>query len=113
MGIGMARFERHVYDPKLGLPANVGLYQAKPPSLLDVPTDMKAAAVDKPDPQSPMGTKGMGEPPMGAAAAAVICAVSDALGGVYFNRSPVSTDMIVNALFKRPPAHKPLQVNSV
>jgi len=113
MGIGMARFERHVYDPKLGLPANVGLYQAKPPSLLDVPTDMKAAAVDKPDPQSPMGTKGMGEPPMGAAAAAVICAISDALGGVYFNRSPVSTDMIVNALFKRPPAHKPLQVNSV
>ena len=89
MGIGMARFERHVYDPKLGLPANVGLYQAKPPSLLDVPTDMKAAA------------------------AAVICAISDALGGVYFNRSPVSTDMIVNALFKRPPAHKPLQVNSV
>jgi CO/xanthine dehydrogenase Mo-binding subunit len=113
MGIGMARFERHVYDPKLGLPANVGLYQAKPPSLLDVPSDMKAAAVDKPDPQSPMGTKGMGEPPMGAAAAAVICAISDALGGVYFNRSPVSTDMIVNALYNRPPAHKPLQVNSV
>jgi xanthine dehydrogenase molybdenum-binding subunit len=113
MGIGMARFERHVYDPKLGLPANVGLYQAKPPSLLDVPSDMKAAAVDKPDPQSPMGTKGMGEPPMGAAAAAVICAISDALGGVYFNRSPVSTDMIVNALYKRPPAHKPLQVNTV
>jgi CO/xanthine dehydrogenase Mo-binding subunit len=41
MGIGMARFERHVYDPKLGLPANVGLYQAKPPSLLDVPTDRR------------------------------------------------------------------------
>jgi xanthine dehydrogenase molybdenum-binding subunit len=113
MGFGMARFERHVYDPKLGLPANVGLYQAKPPSYLDVPAEMHAAWVDKPDPQSPMGTKGMGEPPLGASASAVVCAISDALGGHYFYRTPISPDMIINALAKRPPAHKPLQVNSV
>jgi CO/xanthine dehydrogenase Mo-binding subunit len=113
MGIGMALMERHVYDPKLGLPASVGLYQTKPPSYLDVPADMKAAAVDKPDGQSPMGTKGVGEPPLGSAAAAVICAISDAMGGVVFNRSPVSPDMIINALNKQPPAHKPLQVNTV
>jgi xanthine dehydrogenase molybdenum-binding subunit len=113
MGIGMARFERHVYDQKLGLPASVGLYQAKPPSYLDVPAEMHAATIDQPDPQSPMGTKGMGEPPLGAAAAAVICAISDALGGTTFNRSPVSPDMILAALNKLPPAHKPLQVNTV
>ncbi|HTY68782.1 MAG TPA: xanthine dehydrogenase family protein molybdopterin-binding subunit [Alphaproteobacteria bacterium] len=113
MGIGMARMERHVYDPKLGLPANVGLYQTKPPSYLDVPAEMKAAAVDKPDGQSPMGTKGMGEPPLGSAAAAVICAISDALGGTVFNRTPVSPDMILSSLNNMPQAHKPLQVNTV
>src|SRR5690606_3301129 len=34
MGIGLAGLERVVYDPQNGLPANVGLYQAKPPSYL-------------------------------------------------------------------------------
>jgi hypothetical protein len=35
------------------------------------------------------------------------------MGGYLFNRTPVSTDMILNALSGRPQAHKPLQVNSV
>jgi CO/xanthine dehydrogenase Mo-binding subunit len=48
---------------------------------------------------------------MGAAAAAVICAISDALGGVYFNRSPVTLDMILNAAEGRAPSHKPLDVD--
>lgn len=113
MGFGMARLERHVYDPKLGLPASVTLYQTKPPSYLDIPADMKADAVDSPDLQSPLGTKGIGEPPMGAAAAALLNAISDALGGHYFNRTPVSPDMVINALAKQPPSHKPLQVNTV
>ena len=37
----------------------------------------------------------------------------DALGGHLFNRTPVSIDMILNALSGRQQAHKPLQVNSV
>lgn len=113
MGFGMARLERHVYDPKLGLPASVTLYQTKPPSYLDVPVNINADAVDSPDLQSPLGTKGIGEPPMGAAAAALLNAISDALGGHYFNRTPVSPDMIINALAKQPQSHKPLQVNTV
>src|ERR1019366_8779022 len=52
MGIGLARLERHVYDPKLGIPAAAALYQAKPPSYLDVPAEISWAAVDKPDPQN-------------------------------------------------------------
>jgi CO/xanthine dehydrogenase Mo-binding subunit len=57
--------------------------------------------------------KGVGEPPLGSGAAAITTAVSDAMGGYLFNRTPVSTDMILNALSGRPQAHKPLQVNSV
>jgi len=111
MGIGFAGLERTVIDPQNGLAATVGLYQAKPPSYLDVPAEMQVAAVDKPDPDIPYGMKGIGEPPMGASASALISAISDALGGVYFNRTPIVADMILNHLAGRPQAHKPLQVN--
>jgi xanthine dehydrogenase molybdenum-binding subunit len=112
MGFGLATLERHIYDPQNGLPATVSLYQQKPASYLDVPSVFRTDAVDKPDPQSPLGTKGIGEPVMGAGASALLCAISDALGGVYFNRVPVTTDQILNALSKRPQSHKPLQVNT-
>jgi CO/xanthine dehydrogenase Mo-binding subunit len=112
MGFGMATSERHVYDPRWGLPAAVGLYQAKPPSYLDVPSEMQWAAVDIADPQNPVGAKGIGEPLMGCATAALLCAISDALGGHYFNRTPVVTDMIVNALQGRAQANAPLAANS-
>jgi xanthine dehydrogenase molybdenum-binding subunit len=111
-GFGMAVLEGMVYDPQNGLPANVGLHQAKPPTYLDVPVQMQWDAVDKPDPTSPLGTKGVGEPLMGSAASALLCAISDALGGHVFNRTPVRPDMIVNAAAQRPQSHKPLQVNT-
>jgi CO/xanthine dehydrogenase Mo-binding subunit len=112
MGFGLAMFEHHIYDPQNGLPGTVGLYQAKPPTYLDVPSTFHTDAVDKPDPQSPLGTKGIGEPVMGAGASALLCAISDALGGHYFNRVPVTRDQIVNALAGRQQSHKPLQVNT-
>ena len=111
MGIGFATLEHAVYDPQNGLAANVDLYQTKPPSYLDVPSLMDVEAVDKPDPDIPMGMKGIGEPPLGASASALLSAISDALGGHYFNRTPVKPDMIVNAAAGRPQSHKPLQVN--
>jgi xanthine dehydrogenase molybdenum-binding subunit len=113
MGIGLAMFERHVYDPKLGLPASTLLYQSKPPTYLDVPPDIAWGAVDQADPQNPVGVKGVGEPVLGSGAAAITSAISDALGGHLFNRTPVSVDMILNFLSKRPQAHKPLQINTV
>jgi CO/xanthine dehydrogenase Mo-binding subunit len=112
MGFGMAATERHVYDPRWGLPGAIGLHQAKPPSYLDVPSEMDWAAVDQADPDNPVGVKGIGEPLMGCAAAALLCAISDALGGQYFNRTPVVADMILNATTGRSQAHRPLQVNT-
>jgi xanthine dehydrogenase molybdenum-binding subunit len=111
-GIGMATTERHIYDPQNGLPGNVGLLQCKPPSYLDVPSVMRWAAVELADPQNPVGAKGMGEPVLGCAAAALLCAISDALGGHYFMRTPVVADMIVNAVAQRPQSHEPLAVNT-
>jgi CO/xanthine dehydrogenase Mo-binding subunit len=110
MGIGLAHLERLVYDPQNGLPANVFLYESKPPSYLDVPSKLGWDAVDIPDPQNPVGVRGMGEPVMGCAASALISAISDAMGGHYFNRTPISSDMIINALNDRQQSHRPLQV---
>ena len=110
MGMGMASTDRMVYDPQNGLCATVGLYQTKAPSILDVPSTMDVGAVDKPDPQSPAGVKGVGEPVMGCAAAAILSAIADATG-TNFNRTPVDPDMIVNAMAGRPQSYKPLQVN--
>jgi CO/xanthine dehydrogenase Mo-binding subunit len=112
MGFGLAALERHIYDPQNGLPGNIGLLQAKPPSYLDSPSIMASLAVDMPDPDNPIGAKGIGEPVQGCAAAALLCAISDALGGQQFNRSPVTPDMIVNAVAGRPQSHGPLSVNT-
>ena len=87
--------------------------QAKPKTYLDMPEVFRWAAVDRPDRDNPVGAKGIGEPIMGAAAAALINAISDALGGKYFHRTPVVRDMIVNALADRPQSYKPLQANTM
>ena len=108
----MAVTEGIAYDPQNGLAANVGLYQAKPPSYLDVPSVMRADALNLPDPQNPVGIKGIGEPVLGCAASALICAVSEALGGYYFKRTPVRTDMIVNAAAGMKLSQSPLQKHS-
>ena len=100
------------YDTHYGLPGTVGFYQTKPPSYLDVPLEMGWDAVDIADPHNPVGSKGVGEPTMGCAAAALLCAISDALGGHYFNRTPVVPDMILNAASGQVQSHRPLQVNT-
>jgi len=110
-GFGVAGLERIVYDPQNGLPASVGLYQAKPPTYGDVAQRFRVAGVDKPDPSSPLGTKGIGEPLLGCAGSALLCAISEAVGGHAFNRTPVVPDMILNHLAGRPQAHGALQVN--
>ena len=110
-GFGLAGLERIVYDPQNGLPASVGFYQAKPPTYGDIGLNMKTGAVDRPDATSPLGTKGIGEPLLGCAASALLCAISDALGGHVFNRTPVVADMILNHTSGRPQSHGPLQSN--
>ncbi len=112
MGFGMAGFERHVYDPQNGLPAATGFHQAKIPSYLDVGLEHVYAAVDLPDPQNPVGAKGVGEPLQGCAAAALLCAISDALGGQYFNRAPVTADMIVAAAAGSGASERGLRTNT-
>ncbi|RYZ62489.1 MAG: xanthine dehydrogenase family protein molybdopterin-binding subunit [Proteobacteria bacterium] len=110
-GLSVCGLERIVYDPQNGLPANVGFYQAKPATYLESPLRLKVGGVNQPDPSSPLGTKGIGEPLLGCAGSALLCAISDALGGHVFNRTPVVADMIINQVAGRPQSHGPLQTN--
>jgi CO/xanthine dehydrogenase Mo-binding subunit len=112
MGFGLASSEHYVHDPQIGLPATVGLLSAKPMSYLDVPSKFAWDAVDKADPSAPLGSRGIGEPLEGCAGAALLCAIADAMGGVYFNRTPVVPDMIVNSIMKRPQSYKALAANT-
>jgi CO/xanthine dehydrogenase Mo-binding subunit len=95
-GMGMAGLERHVYDPQNGLPANIGYHQCGIPTYLDTPSHIRTGAVDLPDPQNPIGARGIGEPAMGCSVAAMMSAISDALDGHVFGRTPISPDMIIN-----------------
>ncbi|MXX34841.1 MAG: xanthine dehydrogenase family protein molybdopterin-binding subunit [Gemmatimonadetes bacterium] len=101
-GIGMAKGQRWVFDPKWGIPFTKRFYTARPPGILDVPLSPRFAAVNEPDPHTPVGAKGIGEPPVGAGEAAYVCAVADAMGGLCLCRTPLTADMILAELEGRP-----------
>ncbi len=95
-GIGLSGYERHLYDPQNGIPASTGYWQSKVPTYLDTPVNVGTGWVDLPDPENPVGARGIGEPSMGAVSAALTAAISDALDGHIFNAAPVTADMIIN-----------------
>ena len=112
-GFGIALAQKWVYDRKWGLAVAQRFYSNRPPTILDVPheREMQWAAVDLPDPFNPVGSKGVGEPPVGAGAGAVLSAIADALGDGYFRRSPVTRDMILTKLENLTPAHGQLMTH--
>jgi CO/xanthine dehydrogenase Mo-binding subunit len=95
-GIGLSVYERHLYDPQNGLPASTGYWQSKVPTYLDTPLKIETGWVDLPDPENPVGARGIGEPSMGSVSAALTAAITDALDGHIFGASPITADMIVN-----------------
>ena len=95
-GIGLSGYERHLYDPQNGMPASTGYWQSKVPTFLDTPVKIQTGWVDLPDPENPVGARGVGEPAQGSVSAALTAAISDALGGHIFGASPITADMIIN-----------------
>jgi len=101
-GMGMAMSQRWVFDPRYGVPFANRLYTARPPGFHDIPAEMLAGAVNIPDPQTPIGAKGIGEPSVGAGAAALTTAIADAMGGNCLCRTPLTPDIILSELEGRP-----------
>ncbi len=108
-GMGMARSQRWVFDPKYAVNFANRLYTARPPSIMDIPHEMTWDAVGLPDPTTPVGAKGIGEPAVGAGSAALTTAIADALGGKCVCRTPLTPDIILSEIEGRPLPFSPLQ----
>jgi len=111
LGIGHAIGQKWVYDSHYGLPVAKRFHHTKPPTILDLPVDMKWAALDLPDPETPIGARGVGEPPVGGGCAAILNAISDALGDDIFRRAPVTPDNILASLTEGKAAGNHLKAN--
>jgi CO/xanthine dehydrogenase Mo-binding subunit len=98
LGIGHAISQKWVYDQHYGVPLAKRFHYNRPPTILDRPLEMKFAALNLPDPETPVGARGIGEPPVGAGYGAVMNALAAAVGDEVFRRTPVTPDVILNAL---------------
>jgi CO/xanthine dehydrogenase Mo-binding subunit len=107
-GIGHVRSQTLVYDKHYGAALANRLYNNRPPTILDIPAKMAWAAVELPDPTNPVGAKGIGEPAIGAGAAALICALADAVGDGLVRRTPVRPEYLTTSLSAGAPAYEPL-----
>jgi CO/xanthine dehydrogenase Mo-binding subunit len=58
-GFGHVLGQKWVYDQHYGVALATRFYQTKPPSILDVPRSMTWAAVEIPDPETPVGVRGV------------------------------------------------------
>ena len=105
-GFSAALGQKWIYDRRWGLQVTKRFYTNRPPTLLDIPyeQDMQWVAYNEPDPFNPLGAKGIGETAEGAGSGAVLCAIADALGDGYFNRTPVMPDMILTKIENLPTA---------
>ena len=98
LGLGHAKTQRWAYDQHYGVALARRFHHNHPPTILDAPLNFSGDAVDIPDPETPTGVRGVGEPPVGAAYGAIMNAIADAIGDEAFRRSPVSPDILLNAI---------------
>jgi CO/xanthine dehydrogenase Mo-binding subunit len=111
LGIGHAIGQKWVFDPHYGQMVSRRFYHSKPPTILDVPVDMQWTALDIPDPETPVGARGVGEPPVAGGCASILNALSDALGDEVFQRAPVNADTILTSLEAGRPMQHPLMAH--
>jgi CO/xanthine dehydrogenase Mo-binding subunit len=111
LGIGHAIGQKWVMDPTYGAMLSRRFHHSKPPTILDIPAKMEWAALDIPDPETPVGARGIGEPPVGGGCSAILNALADAVGDEVFRRAPVNADTILASLEAGHPTQHPLMAH--
>jgi CO/xanthine dehydrogenase Mo-binding subunit len=111
LGIGHAIGQKWVMDPEQGAMLSRRFHHSKPPTILDIPAKMEWAALDIPDPETPVGSRGIGEPPVGGGCSAILNALADAVGDEVFRRAPVNADTILASLEAGHPVQHPLMAH--
>jgi xanthine dehydrogenase D subunit len=97
-GVGFAVMEEIVLDK--GCVRNASFTDYIIPTALDMPPVTIQALIEQPEPGSPLGAKGAGEPPSISSTAAVVAAIRNATG-LPLTRTPVRPQDIALALAKR------------
>jgi xanthine dehydrogenase molybdenum-binding subunit len=111
LGIAHALFQKAVVDPRYGVSLGDRFHYSKPLSILDVPARLQAEALGLPDPETPVGARGVGEPPVGAGYGSVMNAIADAVGEDAFRRAPVTADIVLMSLEHGRRMHDPLRAH--
>ncbi len=111
LGIGHALVQKWAYDTHYGLPLAKRFHHNKPLTILDIPDTLDSGAVELPDPETPVGARGVGEPPVGAGYGAVMNAIAAAVGEDSFRRAPVTPDILLMTLEHGRRMHDPLKAH--
>jgi xanthine dehydrogenase molybdenum-binding subunit len=111
LGIAHALCQKWVIDPQYGLSLANRFHYNKPLTILDIPAAMQWAALDLPDPETPVGARGVGEPPVGAGYGAVVNAIAAAVGEDAFRRAPVTPDLVLMSVEHGRRMHEPLKAH--
>lgn len=93
MGLGLALTEETSFDERTGRIVNASLADYHVPVQMDVPP-IEILYTNKPDPQAPMGARGIGEIGITGVAAAVANAVYNATG-VRVRDLPITLDKLM------------------
>jgi xanthine dehydrogenase YagR molybdenum-binding subunit len=97
MGLGFGTIEERTIDRRTGLQLTANLRDYKAPMIGDIP-EIKVTFVDLVDVEAnSVGAKGLGEPPIIPAPAAIANAVADAIG-VRIVDLPITPDRVLAAL---------------
>jgi CO/xanthine dehydrogenase Mo-binding subunit/aerobic-type carbon monoxide dehydrogenase small subunit (CoxS/CutS family) len=104
MAAGMALWENYIINK--GVPETTGFLNYRIPRIQHVP-DIQVIFMPTPDPDGPMGAKGLGEPAILAAVPAIVNAVCDALD-IDLDHTPLNPETILSALV----SHHSRQPNS-
>jgi CO/xanthine dehydrogenase Mo-binding subunit len=98
LGVGHALQQKWVYDQHYGVPLAKRFYHTKPLTILDIPSTMHTEPLGIADPETPVGARGVGEPPVGAGYGSVMNAIAAAVGEEVFRRAPVMADIVLTSL---------------
>ncbi len=96
-GLGYGLCEEMVFED--GRLANPSFMDYKIPSSLEVPKRIECVLIERPEPTHPFGARGVGEPPLVGAAAAIANAVADAIGAPL-TRLPLTPERVLKAMLK-------------
>ncbi|MFH2114973.1 MAG: molybdopterin cofactor-binding domain-containing protein [Spirochaetota bacterium] len=97
MGLGYALSEELLVDPATGQQTNPNLKGYRMFRAADMP-EVQVLTVEDPESAGPFGAKSIGECATDGIAGAVVNAVSHALGGVQFDRIPLTPDYVLSKL---------------